>query len=119
MEQVGSESSDGLDERWIEYRCHNHHTNQAATLDDPDPLQLAFHIDHISSDTINILQALESNEEEDFKLPSTWLHNATVLPGNLVNQLQQLQKELVLGKFSLVWFKPFLPKPETGWFGSY
>jgi hypothetical protein len=67
------------------------HAYRLTDLEDPDPLQLAFHINQISTDAIRILQGLESHHSEQGQLPDDWLHNGAVQLGEMVKELQRLQ----------------------------
>jgi|ERR1700722_3567210 len=66
-------------------------------LEDVDPLQIAFHLDSITSDAVPVLCAMEREGESeqhvgDPQLPEEWLHAGAQVLGELVNSLQHLRE---------------------------
>jgi hypothetical protein len=61
-----------------------HSALRVVRLEDPDPQQIAYHINGISTDSIGVLEAMESFDGTDGPLPAEWLCAAAEALGKLV-----------------------------------
>jgi hypothetical protein len=72
-----------------------HHVIHVLRQDNSEPLQLMFHIDCVSLDTIPLLEALEDSEAElGFQFPQSWLHSCAEMFGQLVLLLRETAKKM-------------------------
>lgn len=94
-------------ERWSPnvLECHRtlsslyRHACDLTNQEDLDPLRVAFHVDALTSDAIQMLIALEDSEDSDeTPLPEAWILNAAKLLGDTVVVLRHVG-ELARGKY--------------------
>jgi hypothetical protein len=93
-------------ERWSPNVLESHrtlselyrHAKNVASQEDLDPLQVAFHVDSLTSDAIPILVALGSSDVlVETPLPEMWIISAAELLGDTVAELRHV-RELAKGK---------------------
>jgi hypothetical protein len=65
--------------------------HQMTELEDPDPLRIAYHINYITTDVVQLMEALQSHSPRPLALSDDWLHEAATLFGDLVNKLRGSQ----------------------------
>jgi hypothetical protein len=103
-------------ERWSPnvLECHRTlnnlycHARNLTNQEDLDPLRVAFHVDALTSDAIQMLIALEGSEDSDeTPLPEAWILDAAKLLGDTVAVLRHFG-ELAEGKYGFS-----LPTPSA------
>jgi hypothetical protein len=75
--------------------CDGYHSAlRVVCLEDPDPLQIAHHVNSISTDSIGMLEAMELFDGTNGPLPVEWLHAVAEVLGKIVVALHDSHRRV-------------------------